>query len=329
MEQQLEARKAAEQAARDASARRLRAENKILQTAARCGVETASDVEAVGAVRRWQIAHSEALKKFDETTQEYAELRALLAGGTIADLESQVAEREQTASELPAGYTHLPDLPAGTELENELVRLQRISDGLGREATSIEAQARERATGVLSVAEAEEELALAQAELERVTCSERTIRLTLDFLRKAEERVHRDIAPVLAAELRRRLPDVTKRRYTDARVDPADLSVQVLGEDGKWRNAQRLSHGTTEQVYLLLRMVLAEILATTGETCPLILDDVLVQSDRVRKRALLDVIRAVSRERQVILFTQEDDVLDWARANLDERDRLECLAEVV
>jgi len=46
------------------------------------------------------------------------------------------------------------------------------------------------------------------------------------------------------------------------------------------------------------------------------LDDVLVQCDRVRRRALLDVISAVSRTRQVILLTQEEQVLEWAQENV-------------
>jgi uncharacterized protein YhaN len=105
--------------------------------------------------------------------------------------------------------------------------------------------------------------------------------------------------------------------------------VQVLGPDHQWRDARRLSHGTAEQIYLLLRVVLAERLATTGETCPLILDDVLVQCDRVRKRALLDVISAVSRTRQVILLSQEEEVLQWAQQNVVEPDRLVTLPGAV
>jgi exonuclease SbcC len=329
MKQQLAAREAAEQATRDASARRLSAERKVFETAATCGVKATSDIEAVEALRRWQIAHAKALAKFDEATREHAELRALLGEGTLADLELQVGEWEQAATALSAEFNRLPELAAGTGLDDKAARLESIAHDLGHQATATEAQARERARDVLSIAEAEEELALAHEDSERVTRLDTTLSLTLDFLRKAEERVHRDIAPVLAAGLRRRLPGVTEGRYTDARVDPADLSVQVLAPDGQWRNAERLSHGTTEQVYLLLRMVLAECLVTTGETCPLILDDVLVQSDRVRKRALLDAIRAVSRERQVILFTQEDEVLEWARDHLDSSDRLEFLAEAV
>ena len=138
----------------------------------------------------------------------------------------------------------------------------------------------------------------------------------LDFLRKAQECVNRDIAPDLAAGVRQWLPSVTQYRHSDARVDPRDLSVQILGSDNEWRDARQLSHGTAEQIYLLLRVVLAERLVTTGETCPLILDDVLVQSDLGRKRALLEAVLSISGDRQVILFTQEAEVLRWAQTNL-------------
>jgi uncharacterized protein YhaN len=121
---------------------------------------------------------------------------------------------------------------------------------------------------------------------------------------------------VLAAGLKQSLSLVTKGRYTDARVDPSELSVQVLGPDGQWRKAQSLSHGTAEQIYLLLRMTLADRLTRRGEVSPIILDDVLVQCDKQRKIALLDVLLTMSRTRQVILLTQEDEVLNWARENL-------------
>jgi len=55
----------------------------------------------------------------------------------------------------------------------------------------------------------------------------------------------------------------------------------------------------------------------------LILDDVTVQCDAFRTARLLEILHQVSRGRQVILFTQEDDVLEWAESHLDLRaDRL-------
>ena len=92
--------------------------------------------------------------------------------------------------------------------------------------------------------------------------------------------------------------------------------------DGHWRNATLLSHGTAEQIYLLLRIALAEHLTRKGESCPLLLDEVTVQSDRERTARILELLHALSAERQIVLFTQEEDVRDWARSNLvGERDR--------
>jgi uncharacterized protein YhaN len=172
------------------------------------------------------------------------------------------------------------------------------------------------------VAEAEESVHAARSELARVVALADTLDRTLALLRTAEERVHRSLAPVLASAIGRWLPAVCQGAYVDVTVDPADLSVRVKdAATGKWRDARLLSEGTREQIYLLLRVAMAEHLVTNGETAPLLLDEVTVQSDQERKRQLLDVLHRLSAERQVILFTHDDDVLAWADRRLDgERD---------
>ena len=64
-------------------------------------------------------------------------------------------------------------------------------------------------------------------------------------------------------------------------------------------------------------MALAQHLATTGETCPLLLDGVTAQSDDERTREILDLLLRLAAERQVVLFTQEETVLRWAREHMD------------
>jgi len=132
--------------------------------------------------------------------------------------------------------------------------------------------------------------------------------------------VHRDIAPVLAATLRHSLPGITGGRYRDVIVDPATLQVQVCGESRRWRRAERLSYGTGDQIYLLLRIALADHLTRGHDSCPLILDDVTVHADSVRTTAILALLRQISVERQVILFTQEGQVASWAREHLTSPD---------
>jgi len=167
------------------------------------------------------------------------------------------------------------------------------------------------------VARADEEVEAAEAELRRIEQLRRTTALTRRFLARAQEQAHQDLAPVLAATLRTWLPAVTGGRYVDATVDPETLAIQVYGSSGRWRPLDRLSAGTTDQVYLLLRVALAQHLATTGETCPLLLDGVTAQSDDERTREILDLLLRLAAERQVVLFTQEETVLRWAREHLD------------
>jgi DNA repair protein SbcC/Rad50 len=53
------------------------------------------------------------------------------------------------------------------------------------------------------------------------------------------------------------------------------------------------------------------------------MDDVTVESDAGRKLSILELLKKVSQRRQIILFSQEADVLAWAEANLgDPRNRL-------
>ena len=48
----------------------------------------------------------------------------------------------------------------------------------------------------------------------------------------------------------------------------------------------------------------------------MLLDEVTVQSDAVRKVAVLDMLLAMAAGRQLVLFTHDDDVLAWAERHL-------------
>jgi uncharacterized protein YhaN len=92
--------------------------------------------------------------------------------------------------------------------------------------------------------------------------------------------------------------------------------VKVCGSNGALREADRLSYGTAEQVYLLLRLALADHVTRPGESCPLLLDDVTVHADAARTEAILELLLEAGAARQVVLFTQQEQVRQWAAARL-------------
>jgi hypothetical protein len=262
--------------------------------------------------------------------------RALLEAGLTASDVATVLDRAGTwepgdtgdtvplDSAEPTDGLALPSLLEAAAREAECTRTQAMEllDAAGR----CEGAARQHASTVPIVAEAEERLSAAEAELSRIREAQRTLTLTRDFLARAQRRIHRDIAPVLARTLTERLPEVTAGRYAEALVDPATLQVQVCGSDGRWRTADRLSVGTAEQIYLLLRIALATHLCAPGETCPLLLDDVTVQADAQRTIAILDMLLDEAADRQIVLFAQEQLVASWAAERLAGAERHSLVA---
>jgi hypothetical protein len=311
----------------------------VLAAATACGISAATPDEAVGLLERWEGERGQRSAQFDQARQVWARLIALLDGQALTVLQAAAADAQARAARASEGFTadelrsgQFADgvaegrldvdgrsavLGSGGRLDEEGLRhLREIAQAAAAKADSAEGSLAERARGLPSVAEAEEELARAEEELARVQDLNATLDLTRRFMVGAQERAHRDIAPVLADSVRRRLPGLTGNRYTDVIVDPRTLNVQVCGPDRRWRPADRLSHGTAEQIYLLLRIALAGHLVKDKTTCPLLLDDVTVHADSQRMTQILELLVQASADRQIVLFTQQEQVRDWARTTL-------------
>ena len=323
----LAARRSAEAAAAATARTVERAAASLRAAATEVGLAADSGSDELAAdLEGWQRARATEAERADRARQEWHELTTLLDGRPLEELrdaaERAVARSASLEARLdPAQVAEMaarPDL--GQLIEVERDELERARE----EASSTRGALDQMRLDLPDVAEAEEAVADATAELDRVTGTAEVIDATMRLLRAAEERVHRDLAPILASGITRWLPRVSGGRYVDASVDPADLSVKVKeAATGRWRSALLLSEGTREQIYLLLRAEMAQQLATTGETAPLLLDEVTAQADAERKVQILDVLHELSAERQIVLFTHDDDVVAWAERALDDgRDRL-------
>ena len=319
LEAQLQAQEMAEKAAAAATLQQQQAKNDIIASAAKCGIPEAEESQMVEALRGWMEQRALRLTDLDEQLNLWTELRQLLDDLTLDQLDAAMKESRKTAGELARNLT--ADEIAATSLEPDVkaqvAPLSLAYQELAQSAAELKGRIETESERAPSVPLAKEELAAAEAELDRVSRLRDTIRKTREFLEDAQDRVNHEIAPVLNGLVGRRLSQVTGGRYSEVRVDPEDLNVRVRLPDGTFQLAYLLSHGTAEQVYLLLRVAMAERLTKPGEVCPLILDDVTVQSDGERTRCILETLLAISMERQIILFSQDEDVLAWAEANVE------------
>ena len=290
----------------------------LRDVAQRCGLDFDPGPALISALEKWQAHRIEALKENDQALRDWAELKALLDGKALAELIEATREQRLNADHLleKVDATVLESM-ASEPSEAQLRSLRLDSERLTEQAAKAEGAVLQRSAALPSVPEAEVESVAAREKLKSVEHLDATLVKTLEFLREAEDRIHRSIAPVLSKSVAPRLPQITAGRYAEVRVDPEDLAVDVRASGGQWRDATRLSTGTAEQVYLLLRMAMAEHLVTTDESCPLLLDDVTVQSDADRTVRIMETLHEASSERQVIMFSQEAEVAAWAEEKLN------------
>ena len=287
----------------------------VAEAARLVGIEGDSLDEQNASLRSWQDDRIAELEGADGEIEKWEELQRTLGQYSLDELTGEVERLRIEARDLSdeVGIEDMAKLvnpPTDAEFrqaEREALESRTVFD---RAQSQLEMFARE----LMDVAEAKEVLVAAEGNYARVRSLDRTLDLAVNFLGQAEERVHRTVAPVLAETVREWLPRVTGGRYTDCRVDPEKLAVEVATANGRWQRAEVLSHGTAEQVYLLLRLALARHLAS--QSCPLILDDAVAASDSERKHDLLEALLAISESTQVILFTHEDDVCAWGRGRL-------------
>jgi uncharacterized protein YhaN len=80
-----------------------------------------------------------------------------------------------------------------------------------------------------------------------------------------------------------------------------DLSMDAATEqEDTLRSAQWRSDGTVDQLYLALRLAVAEELTPEA---PLVLDDAMVRFDDKRLETALHILKQFAQNKQVILFT--------------------------
>lgn len=305
----IEARTKADALFRAAVERFVARTDDIIAAARLVGGEPGEDAEAAAdIVGKWLEAHELAASARAKRDKIASLREQLLVGSSLEELVTQASAVRAKLGPRPA---FLP--PNSEELADSATK--RVEDCATCRA-SAEGHLEQLRQQEGDLAGAIEESTARRREKESLVELKTTLELAIEHLEAAQQQAHRSITPVLESAIRRRLPLVTGGRYQDARVTTETLSVELQERSGAWREAALLSQGTTEQTFLLLRLALVEHLET-AETMPLILDDVTVQCDATRTKALLSLLHDISKERQVILFSQETGVRDWAATHLD------------
>ena len=196
--------------------------------------------------------------------------------------------------------TQAPDQPLDM-LTARLVRLEQAARHSRERLETLRAQAaglRARRDAAFEGGDADAVVARLAARLEtQKDTLERQLRakdvrvLLRDTLIETQTRLRDAYTAPVAQEL----APLLSRVIPGAEAGLSDsLGVDTVLRDGKLEKIGQLSGGTQEQFAILTRLAYARLLARSGASAPVILDDALVYADDARRDAMYDVLGLVS-----------------------------------
>lgn len=146
------------------------------------------------------------------------------------------------------------------------------------------------------------EISRMEAEYAEISAEYDAIALAIDTMRKADEDIQSRFSPALGKLAAEYMQFVTDGKYDGVMLD-RDFSATVHEAGGNVpRNAEYLSAGTLDLMYLAVRLAVCSLALPESANCPLIIDDALVNFDADRRRQAMALLEKIAQERQVILF---------------------------
>ena len=147
------------------------------------------------------------------------------------------------------------------------------------------------------------ELSRMMDEYEQLNLEYDAIALAAETLRAADEQIQSRFSPQLGRLASRYMSLMTGGRYSDILINRDFTAMIRTKDDAVARESEYLSAGTLDLMYLAVRLAVCELALPEGETCPLVIDDALVNLDEDRFEQAMELLREIARSRQVILFT--------------------------
>ena len=146
-------------------------------------------------------------------------------------------------------------------------------------------------------------LAALRSEYDTIQGEYDAITLAQELLREADTEIQNRFSPALGKLAAQYMSEMTGGRYEDVMIGQDFTARTRTKDDTVARDAEYLSAGTLDLMYLAVRLAVCELALPEGEPCPLILDDALVNMDETRQTQAMKLLRKLAMKRQIVLFT--------------------------
>ena len=205
------------------------------------------------------------------------------------------------------------------EFKRQFNNLNLMLTGLNTEITRLAAEINAEGQSGLGeqLHKLQGELQIAESKFERLNKNAQAIKLLHETLLASQEegksQILLPVLDILRPQLAKLFPD------TDIVLDHSKIEISQLSRGGVAEPYTNLSMGTREQLSVLTRIAVAQLLKKQGQPCAVLLDDALVNSDETRIARMKEILQEVAVDMQVIILTcRLKDYSDMAKANIIE-----------
>ena len=237
----------------------------------------------------------------DGLLRQCAVRRRELAEAEAAAREARLRWEVQS-QQLP--QTQESDLPAPPQRSREAATAELEAT---RDALAAARSAADRLTGQLHAIGDPAVLSSVRAEQweqkEKLEGEYTALQLALEALDAANTTLQSRFSPELGRRAAEIFSGLTGGRYGGVVLDRSfHLSAEPAG-DGVYRDAELLSAGALDQLYLAVRLAICDLVLPPEKQVPIVLDDALANFDDDRCAAALHYLKEAARDRQILLFT--------------------------
>ena len=196
------------------------------------------------------------------------------------------------------------------EITNELELEEKEYNNIKLKINSLEIEEKNIAERLDKKALYEEKMLNLEEEKIELLDLERNINIVKELLEIAYSKMKEQITPKFTKDLSHLVEEISGGRYKKVNFnDEFGLTVEL--ENGKYANANLLSLGTIDQLYLSLR--LSTIKEITDEKIPIVLDESFVYYDKERLKNILKYLNEKYKDFQIIILScsnREKEVMD-------------------
>lgn len=206
--------------------------------------------------------------------------------------------------------TEINRLLNSTNLSYEIEKIQSNLNEKNIELHRLELDKENILPKLEELAENEEKLTYNKEIYEELKEKNNAINLAKQALETAYQKMKNDVTPKFTQKLSENINNITNGKYNKVIINEEDGIIIEL-PNGEYKNANALSVGTIQQLYMAFRLSMAEDIS--NENMPIILDEIFAFYDNKRlKDAIKNINENYAKNHQILLFTctnREENVL--------------------